>query len=325
VTVACRICGNGEGNRGFVAREMMLGLRDRFHYQECGRCGALQIDQIPADLGRYYAPPYYAFAPLQDVPALRRWLSRRLAAHALGAPDPVGALVARVRGVPETLRGIRAAGLGLGARVLDVGSGAGQALFQLHAWGFRNLLGVDPYIDRDLDYPNGVRVRRAALDAVDGPFDLITFNHSFEHVPDPNATLAAAAARLAPGGWILVRTPVAAASWEEYGADWVELDAPRHLHVHTEASMAVLARAVGLEIRRVVGEAYPLEIWGSEQYRRDIPLADPRSHFPGGEGRVFGRREMRAFRRRAAALNRSGRAGRAAFWLTAAQPAPSNG
>jgi hypothetical protein len=118
--------------------------------------------------------------------------------------------------------------------------------------------------------------------------------------------------------------PVAAASWAEYGADWVELDAPRHLHVHTEESLQVLALGAGLEQRRVGWETDAFELWGSEQYRRDIPLSDPGSHFPGGEGRVFGRREMRAFRRRAVELNRSGTAGRAAFWLTV-QPAGSGG
>jgi hypothetical protein len=65
----------------------------------------------------------------------------------------------------------------------------------------------------------------------------------------------------------------------------VELDAPRHLHVHTEASMRFLARQSGLDLVAVRHEAWAAELWASEQYRRGIPLTDARSHAPGGRGR----------------------------------------
>jgi SAM-dependent methyltransferase len=318
VSAACRICGNEAGNRAFTAREMMLGLRHRFDYLECGQCGALQIRDIPADLGRYYAPPYYTFRPVRPDPPVKRWLKRRLADHALGGRDPVGAMVARVRGVPGILRGIRAAGLDRGARVLDVGSGGGHTLVTFNAWGFRHLLGVDPYVPMELGPEHGITVRRAAIHEVDGTFDLVMFHHSFEHVTDPSGTLGAARDRLGPSGWILIRTPVASDSWRQYGADWVELDAPRHLHVHTVESLRLLARGAGLEVRDVRWETDAFELWGSEQYRRDIPLTDPRSHDVRGRGQVFQRGEMRRFADRARRLNRDGLAGRAAFWLAPA-------
>lgn len=313
----CRICGNEQDNRPFTATEMMLGLRDRFEYLECGACGALQIRDIPADLSRYYAPPYYSFQRPSPTTTPRRWLRRRLAHHALDGFDPIGATVARVSGDAAILRGIRDAGLGRDARVLDVGAGSGQTLFTFHDYGFRHLLGLDPFVDTDLRYENGVVVLRAGLDDVDGSFHLVMFHHSFEHVADPAATLAAARDRLRPGGRVLVRTPVAADSWRRYGPDWVELDAPRHLHVHTEASMRVLARRSGLDLTAVRHEAWPAELWASEQYRRGIPLTDPRSHAPGGQGQVFSRRQMRAFAADVRALRRAGASGRAAFWLAA--------
>ncbi len=37
--MTCRICGNGDGNRTFEAREMMFGTREAFGYLECARCG----------------------------------------------------------------------------------------------------------------------------------------------------------------------------------------------------------------------------------------------------------------------------------------------
>jgi SAM-dependent methyltransferase len=310
----CRICGNDQGNRPFLATEMMLGLRDEFQYLECGDCGALQIRDIPADLGRYYAPPYYSFQRPSSSPPLRRWL-RRLADHALGRFDPVAALVARISGDATIMRGIHNVRLVREAKVLDVGAGSGQTLFTFHDYGFRRLLGVDPYVDADLRYDNGVVVLKAGLGDVDGAFDLVMFHHSFEHVADPAATLALARDRVRVGGHVLVRTPVAADTWSRYGPHWVELDAPRHLHVHTEASMRFLARQSGLDLVAVRHEAWAAELWASEQYRRGIPLTDPRSHAPGGRGQLFSRWEMRRFATRARALRRAGASGRAAFWL----------
>jgi SAM-dependent methyltransferase len=310
----CRICGNDAGNRAFTAMEMMLGTRDRFGYQECGRCGALQIREIPADLAPYYAPPYYSFEPPRPVPPLKRWLKRRLARHLFGRLDPLGALLARARR-PRELEWVRTAGLGPDAAILDVGAGSGDLLLSLRDYGFRRLLGVDPFLGHDLDHGNGVRVLATGLDAVADRFDLVMFHHSYEHVADPAATLAEARRRLTERGRILIRMPVAAESWRTYGADWAELDAPRHLHVHTAASLDVLARGAGLEVTTVRYDTDAFELWGSEQYRRDIPLADPRSHGVHGAGQVFTSQEMRAFQLRADALNRTGRAGRAAFWL----------
>jgi len=46
-------------------------------------------------------------------------------------------------------------------------------------------------------------------------------------------------------------------------------------------------------------------LFGSEQYMRDIPLRDPRSHWLNESGgKVFSAAEMAAFARHAAELNR---------------------
>ena len=61
---ACRACGNAEGNTAHFPKEMMFGWREVFEYFECGRCGCLQIAEIPADLGKYYPrDAYYSYQP----------------------------------------------------------------------------------------------------------------------------------------------------------------------------------------------------------------------------------------------------------------------
>src|SRR6185503_2630804 len=97
----------------------------------------------------------------------------------------------------------------LDSRILDVGCGAGGLLLKLQREGFRSLLGADPFIQADIDYGNGVRVLKRTADNVDGQFDFVMLHHSFEHMPDPAASLRILAHKLAPKGTLLIRVPVA--------------------------------------------------------------------------------------------------------------------
>lgn len=297
---------------------MAVGLREEFTYVECGGCGTLQIRDVPADLARFYGGGYYSFEPPYRAPLPRRWLKRRLAAHLLGGRDPIGRLVAARRRPPRELEWVRRAGLGRDAAILDVGAGRGQLVLTLRDCGFERVLGIDPFLAEDLADPRGVRVHRRSIDDVEGRFDLVMFHHSFEHLADPAAALAAARDRLEPGGCVLIRTPIAAESWQVYGPCWVELDAPRHLHVLTATGLEELARRQGLRVVDRAWDTTSFELSGSERYRRDIALAERRPT-------DFTPRERQRFAVRARELNTSGRAGRGAFWLRRADEAPRRG
>lgn len=313
---ACLICGNTEGNREHEARETMFGLGDRFLYLECGACGCVQLPDPPQDLSRYYPAGYYSYRPPRRRGPLRRWLLRRLAAHHLGGRDPVGRLLALRWGEPEPLRWTRLAGADRASRILDVGCGGGELLLRLRAFGFADLTGVDPYLERDREPEPGVRLLRTELADVAGTYDLIMFHHSFEHLRDGRAALREARRRLSPRGRLLLRLPVAdGEAWRRYGVDWVQLDPPRHLFLHTAASLRLLAREAALAIERVEHDSTGFQFWGSEQIRRGIPLRDPRSVAVDPAASPFPPARLRAWEREAAELNRQGRGDQAAFYL----------
>src|SRR2546421_7013807 len=86
----CRICGNNENNRTYLARELHLGLGDEFEYFECARCGCLQIKEIPEDLRKYNPSEYYSYRPAAATVEYsknglggykQRFVARRLARH----------------------------------------------------------------------------------------------------------------------------------------------------------------------------------------------------------------------------------------------------
>ena len=313
----CRICGNPLDNTTYVAREMMFGYRDEFEYIECSRCDCLQISEIPENLGKYYPNTYYSFAERRTPPdpALKRFLKRQRNLWYLHRRSLVGRLVTSVLGPPQLPSWMKAAGLALDCRILDVGCGTGDLLLWLRDQGCSRLTGVDAYIDRDRFYSNGVRVFRAQLAELHETFDFVMLHHSLEHMEDPAAVFRALQSRTRAGGLVLIRIPVVPSfAWREYRTDWVQLDAPRHLFLHSRKSIEMLSGATGFAIESVEYDSTAFQFWGSEQYRRNIPLIDPRSVTGGGES-VFTQEQLGEFARRATELNRTGAGDQACFLL----------
>ncbi len=297
----------------------MFGWREAFEYLECGRCGCLQIAQVPADLAKYYpSDGYYSYkAPKRKVvPAWLLGLRHARTRYFLGEVTLPGAVLGMLSRRPEHFDWFRGRDVRLGSRILDVGCGAGGLLLKLQREGFRSLLGADPFIQADIDYGNGVRILKRGVEALEGQYDFIMLHHSFEHMPDPAAALQALARRLAPRGTLLLRIPVAD-SWarRHYGLDWMAWDAPRHLYLHTRRSMALLAAGAGMEIADVVHDSSGQQFSSSELYIRGVPYVEHGKYRPGGRADAFSQAEWDSFQQRAAELNRKGEGDTACFYL----------
>ena len=315
----CRVCGQAGEHDRYDAVERMFGTLEPFAYVRCAACGTLQIAEIPGDLARHYPPNYYSVArepgaPDRGLKAIaRRWRD----AHLLGeGGGPLGAHLARRWPFPELAALGRVPGLTRAARILDVGTGRGLFPWLLRERGFVHAQGIEPYVERDLDYPNGLRVRRGTLADEAGTWDVITMHHVFEHVADPAGTLRDAARVLAPGGWLIVRIPVVpSVAWAEYGSCWVALDAPRHLHLFAVDGLRALAAQCGLRLERVDHVASAMQFWGSEQYRQGIALFDARSWAVNPSASPLDPARVAEWERRSVQLNREGAGDAAAFLL----------
>lgn len=310
---------------------MLFGTRETFGYLRCQTCGALRIAEPPADLARHYPPTYYVDpagspgTPAASVPRTRGLRARAGAARDRNTLVGRGQREARLlrRWAPPISADVRRAAAftrraGLTSfddPILDVGCGRQATnLANLRAVGFRRLLGIDPFLDSDGEF-RGVPLRRQSIHEVAGTFQAITFHHSFEHVPDPQETMTAAAGHLQPEGVVLIRTPVMGSwFWERFGTDWWELDAPRHLWVHTQASLERLAKEAGLTLVDTVWESSYIEIIASDQISHDVAWREPASwsiHPPAG----YDDEVVESYKAKAVDLNKSGRAGRAAFYF----------
>ena len=320
----CRVCGASGAFKDYAASEKMFGLGGEFTYFMCDACGCLQIAAIPVDLSPYYPKGYYSLKPLSVDPGVslkaraRAWRLRHYLSgwHAEFLWKPLF-------GGRELFPWLRRLGVQPSDRVLDVGAGNGSFLRDLRLFGFKDLTGIDPFLDKDLDYAPGFKVLKQGLEEVKGSYDLITAHHSLEHMPDQAAAMTHMAELLAPGGRLLIRIPVVpSVAWDAYGINWVGLDAPRHLYLHSLHSLGQLAAGAGLELTRVEFDSSDFQFWASEQYQRGIALHAPGSWAVDRKASIFSRWDILRFRRRARALNRQGRGDSAVFFLRA-KPIPS--
>jgi len=169
--------------------------------------------------------------------------------------------------------------------------------------GFRDLTCIDPYYDAR-GQVRGIRFLPRFLRDVPERFDLIMYHHCLEHVPDLNAELGAIRERLTDTGRALVRLPLLPNdAFDRYGASWIQLDAPRHLHVPSRQGLHAAAKRNGLRVISEGDDSTSFQWWGSELYSRDIPLSDV-SQLPPRQ--FFSLAELKRFARLADECNRRG-------------------
>ena len=296
VSPICPICGNDERNKILHFEEKMFRMGGHFEYVDCGCCNAISIIQPPTDLSLYY--PKSDYYSILKKSGFRQFLMH-LRDLAYTTAYPGSSLVRKYLPNSALETTLVAAARNKNSRILDVGCGDGALLKSLARLGMTDLTGVDPLIGQDRSI-GGIRLIGGTLSEVTGKFDVITFHHSLEHIHLPQTALSQARELLAPAGRILVRIPSRdSLAYQAYQENWFQIDAPRHMCLHSHKSIGVVAGLAGLKVTQIDCDSQPMQFWASEMYRSGLRLDAP-------EQNAYKRSHRRLYRDLAQFANRKG-------------------
>lgn len=311
----CEICDNSANNLVIKVREMYFGTREEFDYLQCGDCCCLQILNPPKDYSKHYPQNYFTYLQGHEN-KLKARLNYFRDRAAMGESSWLGNILLKKFGVPTYVTRMKRASVGLKDSILDVGCGRGILLQKMKESGFENLLGIESFIDETIIYKNGLKILKQDFLSFNGKFDLIMFNHSFEHMNRPLEVMKKSNLLLNDNKFLLLRIPVSDSyAFKHYKNNWSSLDAPRHLFLHTKKSIENLAQASGFEIKIISYDSRSWQLWGSEQYSKDIPLMDNRSYYINPKKSIFSSKEIEEFEKITIELNHAGEGDQAEFYL----------
>lgn len=312
---ACKICNNESNNKLLKVKEMYFGTREVFDYLECNNCGCLQLLTFPDDFSKHYPKGYFTFQQEHEN-KIKSFLNGFRDRAAIGEYSFLGKILLNQFGEPTYIKRLKIAEVTLSDRILDVGCGKGILLHKMKESGFKNVLGIDPFIDATINYKNGLKILKQDFDDLAGEFDFMMFNHSFEHMNDPLKIMKHANKLLMDNKFLLLRIPVADSfAFRKYRENWCSLDSPRHLFIHTKESIKILADKSGFEIVKIDYDSRSWQLWGSEQYSIDIPLIDDRSYYVNPDKSIFTEKQISEFEEKTIELNKNGVGDQAEFYL----------
>jgi SAM-dependent methyltransferase len=312
---SCRICSSKTNNQILNVREMYFGTREVFEYLECSNCGCLQLLNPPKDYSSHYPKDYFTFQQKHEG-KIKSILNRYRDRAAMGEKSFLGNILYKRFGTPTYVSRLKIADVGLNDSILDVGCGKGILLHKMKESGFNNVMGIDPFIDETISYLNGLKILKKNFDELDKKFDFIMFNHSFEHMENPLEVMKQSNRLLNKSKYLLLRIPVADSyAFKRYRENWCSLDAPRHLFIHTKKSIELLAKQSGFEIRKINYDSRSWQLWGSEQYSKNISLMDERSYYINPKKSIFTQNQIDEFEKQVDNLNKNGEGDQAEFYL----------
>ncbi|MCR4813141.1 MAG: class I SAM-dependent methyltransferase [Bacteroidales bacterium] len=251
----CRICNAvSDSPKTYLAKEIRFGWNEEFEYVECPYCGTIQIRNIPNDLDRYYSNEYYSLkerTQLIDNNIIRKYIRKIVINYRLTQNGTIGKFMTKMQ--PNSFEWIEPHLFDKNSSIIDIGCGTGRLVIKLAECGFKNISGIEPYINKDITYNvNGKKViiKKGTVDSLSNKYDVLVLSHVFEHVIDPCTFMEKLKGLMHNKSKLIVSLPLLSSyTWNLYGIKSLPFaDCPRHLHILTYKGLCNFANRHGMKV-----------------------------------------------------------------------------
>lgn len=260
----CNFCKSNKLRLWGVGRDNLHNNPGEFKLFKCKNCGLIFINPQPSmrEIGKYYPSEYYSF---QGIRIKEKYWPVRLKLFLYDLyfnrsnknyflKTVLSPLKALVRGVQFPIPN----------KVLDVGCGSGQFLYEMKILGAKEVHGVEPGgFNKESADEHRIKIKNSTLSEAKYDknfFDLVTMNHVLEHVNDPDETLKEIQRTLRPGGKLIIGVPnTRSLDCYLFGVNWYNLDVPRHLFDYSSKNLSKHLKSLGfkkIKIRYTSGRTY---------------------------------------------------------------------
>lgn len=253
--IPCDLCGSDEHKFLFEAKDRLHGFEGTFSYVICKNCGLVFMNpQVSdSDIVNFYPPDYAPHKAKSDT----QQKDQSVIQNKLKKKPFISSLC---KNLSEQ------------SRVLDVGCGSGNFLYEIstvtgcEVYGIdisktaaktaRENYGIDVFIGTIMQSP-----------FPDNYFDVITAWAFLEHVNNPSEVLLKVSNLLKNDGLCIISIPnFDSLNAKLFKDKWFHLDCPRHLYIFTAKTITGLFEKSNLKIKKIIYNKSSNGVLGSLQY-----------------------------------------------------------
>ena len=246
----CEICGDKNFINLFIGNDKLLNIHGEFNLFECDNCGIRFLNPQPSnsELKKHYNNKKYYSLKKIDKDSYKTKL--KLFLYDLYFNKQNKKYIDKILFSPIKFM-IRSTIIQKDIKLLDVGCGSGQFLYEMKQLGLKTF-GVEV---GDFDESKNLNITNSNLIQArykNNFFDIITMNHVLEHINNPKETIKEIYRILKNNGKFIVGAPnTRSLANKLFNKNWLAYDVPRHLFNYSDKLIVDILKQHNFKIKEV--------------------------------------------------------------------------